>query len=365
MLKNIRNNLINDYSTEVVIKYFSNSYLSLSKLSFIENWTSNILNANGFLHITTSLENITKSNKLICSAGGLGGVIYVTPLIKKNQLNNLASYIYKKELPMFLNDANNKIDSVIIKFERKIKIGYVDYLSFGTYYYQILKNDKNINLSELLENANDIILKIKTIKLLSKNNTNFNKIIDIINTENVLKIFLFEALTEFLIFYNKNLDYTDANIGIAKDIIYTICPNLKKNFSLANFEINYEKLLNFISKIDFIESSNIEKYLKNRLLFYFNKYLINNKNNLYGQILFRNFNYRSILEEKFSKMLWNVAKKLNYDVITYILPKGEMGILPNENLKIFSGDVKNEYVFTKGQLYVMIESELSTNNIMR
>ena len=87
------------------------------------------------MHVTSNKKAIMKSKKIYCSAGGLAGVIYTTPVVD-NKIHNLGLYIIDKELPMFVK--NNNLDACIDTFLIKInnpKIGYVDYLKYGEIYY--------------------------------------------------------------------------------------------------------------------------------------------------------------------------------------------------------------------------------------
>lgn len=365
MSKKIRNNIINEYTEEVICDYFNLPFINKIQQNYIKKWFLNLKNSNEFIHITSSEDNIKKNKKLLCSSGGLGAVLYVTPL-QNDKMNNLGSYIYNKEMPMFLKNSDKKISCIKISFKNSIKIGYVDYLSFGIQYYDILKNQIDQSIKEkMYRKSDEIITKIDRIILLSKSNNNWDEIFDILNTENVFKIFLFEIITEFILFYNNDLSCNDACIGFAKDLIYSVCPKLQKKFALENFEVSCESLKNIIKISGKFEIKNDCKYIINRLIHYFEKYLINNQKNLYGQILFRNLNFRKYLEESFSKKIWKEAIDNNYDVVTYILPKGEMGIFPSKNIKIFSTKVKEEKCFEKIQFDAIIVSNLSQKSQMR
>lgn len=87
--------------------------------------------------------------------------------------------------------------------------------------------------------------------------------------------------------------------------------------------------------------------------------------NLYGQIIFRRFNLRKILELDFSKLLQKEVKTKKYNVLSYIIPEGEMGILSSSRHKIYAVDLKNDFCFINEILNVKVDSKIYFNGIMR
>ncbi len=361
MSKRNKNNIINLYTDKIIDEYYDNPYINNNIKDYLKRCLNNLLKCNSYLHITPKFKDIVSLKKLYCSSGGLGGVVYTVPLYN-NSIHNLGDYIINKELPMFLND-NNSIDGIIIESINN-KIGYVDYLDYGKWYYYIYKNN-NYDIDKYLldKYINNIIDDSNKIISLVDNPDNINEIFNIMSNSKILKVYLFELVLEYLFLFQKDTYSNSLNNCIVKDYIYELCPKLREKFSLSNFNISYDSLYNTIK--DNYDISNIKEYFTSRVVFYLNKYILNNNDNLYGQVIFRCFNYRRELELEFSKLLWKDAKKNNYNILTYIIPKGEMGILPTHYYNIYSCSIDNNKFLKKDILDVIIIDELYKHNIMR
>ena len=184
-------------------------------------------------------------------------------------------------------------------------------------------------------------------------------------SSNLLKIFLFESILDYLFLFQKSENNNELNNEIVKNIIYELCPDLTVKFSLSKFNIEYDKLYTIVKNSKNFEIEYIENFIRNRIETYIKIYLLGNKNNFLGHIIFREFNLRKELERSLAILLWEESKENNYDVITYINPKGEMGVLPFSNYEIFNCNLKDNECLTKEKLNIKIENEILGLGIMR
>ena len=366
MFRETRNNIIKDYTDDIIINYYDNEYIDKNKIDYLTICVDKIRKSDQYIHFTANMDIILTSHEILCSSGGLGGVMYVTPL-NNLKLHNLGSYILNDELPMFMkiNNDSNSISSLVVKIYNP-KIGCIDYLEFGIWYYQIYnKHFKNKIDKQLLNETYDVLLNnIKEIIKLSEDKNNIEKIFDIMCSFNVFKIYLFEAILDYLYLFQN--DYSDElNGAVVKKIIYLTCPELKKKFSLSKLNIKFNKLYENILQSGTYETKNIKEYIIARINHFIKKYLLCDKENLLGQIIFRNFNLRKRLEKKFADILWKEAKTNGYNILTYYSPKGELGILPYGNDKIFKCEIIEDKCFIKDSIEVKIKDRIIDSGIMR
>ena len=366
MYKRNKFNLIKSYNFKNVKKYFNNEYINKKQILHLKKCVINLKRNRMYLHLTPNLEKIIISKKLVCSSGGLGGVVYSVP-VYDGKIHNLGIYIFNKELPMFLKNNNfrKKINGICI-IPKNNNIGYVDYLEFGECYYYIYKKNNYLVDKKLLEKyVNNTLKDAYDIINLSYDCVNINMIFEIMNNNMVLKVFLFECILEYLFLFQKKLNSKFMNNEIVKDIIYELSENLKVNFSLSRFNVDFNNFYTTIVKKNLFFSDNIKEYLNSRIVFYLKKYILKNKENLYGHVIFRNFNIRNSLEINLAKILWKEAKRKNYGILTYIIPKGELGILPFGRNKIYNCYIKDGFCFTKELIDVKIVEEIFSKGIMR
>ena len=365
MFRETRNNIIKSYNDNNIINYYDNVYIDNNKINYLTICADKIRKTKQYIHFTTNMDSILMSHEILCSSGGLGGVMYVTPL-NNLKLNNLGSYILNDELPTFMkgNDSNS-ISNLVVKIDNP-KIGCVDYLEFGIWYYQIYnKYFKNKIDEQLLNEIQDKLLNnINEIIELSNDKNNIEKIFDIMCSSNVFKIYLFEAVLDYLYLFQN--DYNDElNVDVAKKIIYLTCPELKNKFSLSKLDIKFNKLYKNILQSGKYDTKYIKEYITTRINCFIKNYLLSNKENLLGQIVFRNFNLRKELEKEFADILWKEARDNDYNVLTYYCPKGELGILPYGNYEIFKSEIIEDKCFIKESIEVKIKDKIIDLGIMR
>ena len=365
MFKKNKNDIIKNYNIDIIVKYFNNDFIDDEKILFLKKCVNNLKSNKKYLHLTPNLNSILDAKKIFCSPGGLGGVLYTVPINANEKIHNLGSYILTKELPMFLKNKDDSINCICI-FPFYNKIGCVDYLDFGKYYYDIYKKKKyQINKNLLKKYFYNTLKEVNEIIFLSNNPMNINSIFNIVNDNKILKIYLFECILEYMFLFQKENKNEEINNRIVKNIIYEIFPELRVNFSLSRINFDFDKFYNFLKNSNLFYINNINEYFNSRIRFYLKKYIVNNTKNLYGQIIFRNFNLRKKIELDFSKLIWKEAKLKKYDVLTYIMPKGEMGILPFNKHKIYLAELKNDFCFTNRRLDVKVYSKIYFNGIMR
>lgn len=366
MHKKTEFNIVKKYTPRVIDEYYNNEYIIKSKKDYIKKCQLKLKKSNGYLHLTPNLAQIINSKKLLCSSGGLGGVVYAVP-IEKKVIHNLGIYILTKELPMFLkgNLIKNNIDGIYI-IPDNAEIGYVDYLEFGECYnYLYNKNNYVVDKKELEKYVNETLESVKNIICLTTKKENINNIFDAMNDNVVLKVFLFEVISEYLFLFQKNLPNDYMNNEVAKGAIYELSNELKIKFSLSKFNVRFDDLCSFLNKSSLFEKTNIKEFFCSRIQFYLKKYIINNNSNLYGHVLLRKFNIRNELESDFSQLIWEDARRKKCSILTYILPKGEVGILPSSNHKLYSCEIHNNLCDMKKELEVKINNELLFKGIMR
>jgi len=366
MCKKIEFNIVKKYTPRVIDEYYNSKYICKSKKEYIKRCQLKLKKSNGYIHLTPNLTQIIDSKKILCSPGGLGGVVYAVP-IENEVIHNLGIYILNKELPMFLKHSyiKNNIDGVYI-IPNNAEIGYVDYLEFGEYYnYLYKKNNYMVDKKILEKYVNETLKMAKNIVYLTTRKKNIYNIFNFMNNNVVLKVFLFEIILEYLFLFQKNHpnDYMDNEV--AKEAIYELSKELKIKFSLSRFNVNFDDFCKFLNKSNLFEKKNMKEFFYNRIQFYLEKYIINNRNNLYGHVLLRNFNIRNELESDFSQLLWEDARKKECSILTYILPKGEVGILPSSQHKLYICEIHNNLCNPKRKLDVRINNELLFKGIMR
>ncbi len=147
------------------------------------------------------------------------------------------------------------------------------------------------------------------------------------------------------------------NIGIVDYLDFgTAYLNLYKQFEQP--DLLGEKAASESERIDM---DNFDEYFNFLLSTKSKKYLLNNSDNLKGHIIFRYFDFRKKMEYEFAQQLWQEAREKGINTLTYVLPKGEMGLLPTELRKaeVLEYSSKHRYVDLR------INAQLSNNSIMR
>lgn len=334
MVKRKKISLIQEYSLRSVANGFKSKYVSDKTVCDLLLAAKKIKDANRYVHITVKHSEILRSRSILCSAGGLGGVVYVVPMNSDGSMHNLGKYIIEKEMTGFVGaDYSNSIGIIILPLKEN-NIGLVDYLAFGEFY--LSKFLKSYMSDSILDQANFIAgYELKTMEEIVKENTYEEDFDRLINESNILKMVTFESILECLFLQGKILENDELDNFFVKNLIYSIFPELAKRFSLKELKFRKRNFLEAIKKKTFFSEKEIEEHFwfvfKNKC----RKYFLDNPDNLTGQILFRYFNLRRELEIELARQLWLEGKEKNINILTYTLPKGEVGMLPCKLSKVF------------------------------
>ena len=163
----------------------------------------------------------------------------------------------------------------------------------------------------------------------------------------------------------KNTTYNDEyDNECVKEVMFNSFPSVSKKFSLSLIEFNEKNIKELIIK-NKLNYDDFKKYYCEILSKRVKQYFINNIENLKGHIIFRNFDIRQKLESEYAKVLWNEARKNDYSIITYIMPKGEFGILPTEKQIISKTKINNGFITQCEKTKVTIVEEFSNKQTMR
>ena len=356
-----KNYIIKIFNKNQIIKNLKNWYVSKEKVKELKAIIKKLHGSKRFIHISTEESSILENLKIECSSGGLGGVVYAVPLYN-DKIHNLGKYIINDELPMFLKNNNQaKKLSMFLLEPENIKFGIIDYLNFGKKYYGIFKKfELNINQEEVARIEKDEykkILKVYMAKLLEQ------EIFECINSSKLLKMTAFETLSECLFMRQKQSYNDEMDNRAVKQLIYETSPELSKQFFTSRFFFKSEVFEKVRESLSF-DSANIEEYFLFLLKQKIKKYFISNRVNLIGHILYRYFDHKELFEQELAKMIWQESKCNKVSILTYMIPKGEIGILPVKlkNVKIMDVEGKMK---VKSRKDITIVGQLSKKYIMR
>jgi len=267
-------------------------------------------------------------------------------------------------------EESQKCNCFYVKY---IQLNYINYICFNIigfliYYYCYLliclKRNLYIYKKKFLFNVN-IFFFIKS---------DFNKLVNLLKK---LKIFIRNFLylkNKVLIF--KNLMLLFFNFIKNKLLLnnYIDLRKVKSKFYLYNVYI-YNKLYN--NKIKFFSFNYYYKNINMILVFYFffKKFLIKNKNNIYNfnKLIFFNYNefkfmkliffnfYKIVIFYKIKKFMKNYFNNL-FQII-YIFYNKNIKILKHKNFKIFMFLFKNLLIFFEKKLYNFLVKNIKINLI--
>lgn len=377
-------------------------------------------------HVTSNLDMIRDTGRLLSSSGCLVGSVYCTPLFKEGnrfRLHNLGSYIYTQEAPKFSNSGRN-IALLIIELDfaganQSFPIG-VDYLRMGQIHFSVFSE-----LNYLLSQAELEELHLSAVKSIKDASVLF-QLADEFSTERLIRnfdkfyklyqgailnlpilgYFLFEVLCEYIALFQRgkevDLYHSLGELYCAnfKNIIFSACPELTKSFNLGLFHPDLSRVENYLKKIDIlntdVDRKEFEIYLLRRLHFLINDRFYVGRHDGFWRHVEWNFSY---LERGLAPLLghtihrfmrnmhrypnfyfyfdqykalqaWNYWNHANIALpYNALLPKGEIGINPaNPYLKyrIFNSRVSQEgdlwYVEPGQEFELVIEPRLAELN---
>lgn len=365
MVKRRRINLIQEYNPRSVANGFKSKYVSDKTICDLLLVAKKIKDANRYAHITVKHSEILQSKSILCSAGGLGGVVYAVPMNNDGSMHNLGKYIIEKEMTGFVGaDYSNSIGMIILQLKEN-NIGLVDYLAFGEFYLaKFLNSYMN---DAVLSQANFIAgCELKIMERIVEGNTCEEDLDRLINKSNILKIVTFESVLECLFLQSKILKNDELDNFFVKNLIYSVFPELAKRFSLKELKFKKRNFLEVIKKKTFFSEEEIEEHFRFVFKNKCRKYFLDNPDNLTGQILFRCFNLRKELEIELARQLWLEGEEKNINILTYTLPKGEVGILPCKLSEVFFAKYyKDKISLIKEKNNLEIKKQLVNRGVMR
>ena len=361
MAEKRKNSIIKEFNQNYIIEKLTNKYISNNKIKDLEAVIRKLYRSKKFIHVTTEKDSILESKKLKCSAGGLGAVVYAVPMY--DTIHNLGEYIINNELPMFLknNNKDKRIDMFLIE-PAEIKFGIIDYLAFGELYYNIFKkSDYAINSEEIEKIKREEYKRIEEVCVAT---TIGQELFECINSSKLLKMITFETLLECLFMRQLKYHNEEMNNKDVKSLIYETSPELSKHFFSSNFLLKSE-IFEKVKENRRFDVTNIEEYFIFLLKEKAKKYFTNNQLNLIGHIIYRYFDYRELFEQELAKIIWKEAQDNKISVLTYLLPKGEVGILPVKLTNVKIVDNYKGIIMAKDRADIRIERKLSTKYVMR
>lgn len=319
-------------------------------------------NTAAMLHLTTSLDAIVASGKLVMSAGGLAGCLYGTPVYANGKIHNLGAYLQDQELPMFLrNQQRTAPIKSILAVPSKSKVGCLDYLSFGEQYLEAYRLLPALHQSIPLANyeklfAEHLAMAMALHKTLSTYHDIEHSIASIeraVQASPIIRMLYFEIILEYVFLFQNDRQAMDARRNNqlynahAKTLVFALNPQLATRFSLKHFNASPRDISAYLVQksndndviVKFVPN-HFYDYLIKRMAFYVNHYLLADVDNFRGHILFRCFDQRLPFEVFVAQKAWQEAKANGYNMVTYRLPKGEVGLLPNNETSFYHNNTE-------------------------
>jgi hypothetical protein len=153
-------------------------------------------------------------------------------------------------------------------------------------------------------------------------------------------MFFFEVLLEYIFLEQNNstntrvLERKELYNKPVKDMVFGLNPELATRFSLKNFHASAEEIDKYLcdhkNLIRGYTQGSFPSHLIKRLAQYIESYTLLRPDNLKGHVLFRDFDEREYLEIELAKRLWDEAQRKEVTIVTYRLPKGEIGLMPGK-----------------------------------
>jgi hypothetical protein len=353
------------------------------------------------VHITSSFDEIVRTGKIFPSGGGLGSVIYCSPLHKENSVHNLFEQYLHFQLPKHTPKELTPL-CIEISLERRDKDNLssygVDYTNFGELHcmvWKVLKRElMKPYIAEFENKISSQVMKLRDVFNVfidyNLNSVSSKKLREYYNSIFIgtpsLRFILYEILAEYILLYQDNkkaVKYRDIgelyNLS-HKKFIFDLCPSMLKRFNMREFFIKIEDIEEYFSKSDiFVEfnKDQFEWFLKWRMGFYIKKLclrkidsinsfdqLVSNYPRLVGQIIYRDFFDKNLFERVRSKIIYPMWKKDRIICPIYpILPKGEVGVNPClDELGVKYKIYKAKYDSRRGKLILLKELNIKLNS---
>lgn len=302
------------------------------------------------LHLTTNFQSIADSGYLAMSAGGLAGCVYGTPVYADGSMHNLGVFLAGHELPMFLQNkgVTAAIDGLVIQ-PADIRYGCVDYLAFGHVYWDAyLKTHmlrhriKPLEVRTASDRERGVATHLQQKLLTASGPDAVTGAIDAaVQVSRIIQMLFFEIILEYVFLYQNDSIATQALAqsemynAHPKKLIFALNPAMAVKFSIANFTCSLAVINAYLTEratsvgifTDY-QPAVMYDYVATRLQYYLERYVIDDPDNLAGHVLFRYFDQRKYLETVLAQTVWRDAAARGVTVLTYVLPKGEIGVLP-------------------------------------
>ncbi len=379
-------------------------------------------------HVTPNFHNIREDQILYPSAGCLVGSVYCTPVTNvkgKLRMHNLGEFVFEKEMPLFSKfvDSNLGKPLEILLFEvelpeiSKNNLVGVDYLRLGEIHFNTYKSleyllspEERYKLQELCVNrARRAFNYLCTCNKICHSNLKIDDIFflelfrETVDYLPILGYFYFEAVTEYIMLFQDN-DQADKFNKLGefysftyKDLVFYLCSDLSKNFSLRAFKPTLEEIVEYIEGqgiIKNLDKNHLFSYLARRLSFLTNARLFSEKSKLLnwerlrwdfdelvddmkpllGHLIHRELRtfgrypyFYFYFDQHKALEIWNYWNHMNIAIpFNGLIPKGEVGINPahpNLNYKTYSTKIIHDkfghsYLEPKKELDIQIVPKL-------
>jgi hypothetical protein len=358
------------------------------------------------LHATSNIDQIKKDRILLSSGGGLGGVVYCTPVHSDNSPHNLLDFILDEEMPNFIAKQSNRsinqdIGIIAIKIPRKL----VKSEKFEVVSNNYLKHGKNyLNAFNRLADRGEIP-GLSRIRVMTDLSVEFKKLTPFLElfypeqyqvsdaifikrlesilskSETVLN-FYFETILEYFFLHQDGkaakLKQTKGelnNIAIKK-MVFDLVPELYQGFSTRKFKTKPSAIVKYLNQqankdpiITNFDEAHFFLYLRWRLSYYIRFILLSGVNlkrdhsystaeithffpNLAGQLIYKIMQSDSYkIESEFSKTFLNT--KASLQIVYYEnIPKGELGLRlkgENQGVEFYEARIDSGHLVVLGE----------------
>lgn len=230
------------------------------------------------LHITTKLKEILSAKSLYSSGGCLIGSIYCTPLYSGDgqlHLSNLGDYLINHESRMALEESPDKqaVTPLIVKVKNtkhcNPSILGVNYMKLGNIHFDIYSELKYLlSKKEQFELENDVVERVrKNVKFLRLCKMEYDSALNITPADFIERLtqaiddvpylgyIYFEVISEYLMLFSRDDRSVDCfnqgefNNYNYKNLAFSLCPNLLKNFNLGTFTPSLADIKRLIQKM--------------------------------------------------------------------------------------------------------------------
>lgn len=375
------------------------------------------------LHASLNVEEIKRDKTLFSSGGGLGGVVYCTPVNSDGSAHNLTGFILNEELPGFISHRNSQphpnigLVAIEIPFSlfksKACSLAEISYIEFGKEYLN--SYDRLLRKGKISSLKNESVLKslekefkglIPFIRLFCPSmyevpTETFIHLLEknIPKSEMILNCYFETVLEYFYLHQNDENAFFAKNRGelnnySVKKMIFDIVPGLYDGFSTRKFKVKPSDLVDYVKRankrsrfIKKFDSDHFYLYLRWRLSYYIfvimlggidikknhnysSNEIIEKYPNLAGQLKYKIMQSDShLIEAEFSKNFLSSGSDIKI-VLYKNIPKGELGLRVNKanDIRFFEAHINEDHkVILGNQIDINISNKLiePQNSVMR